>query len=198
LETTSPSLISRLRDPADHQAWRDFENRYRELLVRFCQRRGLQRADAEDVVQSVFASLARSLPGFLYDPSRGRFRDYLFRCARNGLSAWAQRPGAGDAPLDTGLAAALAAEPERSDPAELAQWEQEWVAHHYRQALETVRRTFEPRSVEVFDRCVAGARTQDLAAEFGMTEPAIRKVRQRVRERMESLIALQVRQEDEL
>jgi DNA-directed RNA polymerase specialized sigma24 family protein len=89
---THPSLLSRVRDPGDHVAWREFESRYRDLLLRFCRRRGMQHADAEDVVQVVLTNMAKALPRFVYDRRRGRFRDYLYRCTRNVLSRWQSRP----------------------------------------------------------------------------------------------------------
>jgi len=197
LQSTRTTLLSRIRDSADQTAWREFESRYRELLVRFAQRRGLQRADAEDVVQVVFAGLAVSLPQFVYDPRRGRFRDYLFRCTRNALSNWAQRPNRLDRSLDSDMKAS-AADEVCADPAETAAWEQEWVAQHYRLALDTVRQTFEPKSVEVFERSVAGIKVDALTVEFAMSEQAVHKVRQRIRARMEELIAQQIREEDEV
>ena len=111
LLATHPSLLSRVRNPSDVAAWRQFEALYRELLVRFCRRRGLQLADAEDVVQVVLTNLSKSLPGFVYDPARGRFRDYLFRCARNAISQWAGRPRLHAGALDTGIAQPASAEP---------------------------------------------------------------------------------------
>src|SRR5690348_14597759 len=84
-ELTQPSLLSRVRNPSDDQAWREFELKYRELILRFCRRQGMQQADAEDVIQIVLANLLRSLPNFLYDRNRGRFRDYLYRSVRNAI-----------------------------------------------------------------------------------------------------------------
>jgi hypothetical protein len=72
------------------------------------------------------------------------------------------------------------------------------VAHHYRMALDTVRQTFDAKSVEVFERSVAGAKVAVLAVEHGITEQAVYKVRQRIRARMEQLIAQQVHEEDEV
>jgi FixJ family two-component response regulator len=62
--------------------------------------------------------------------------------------------------------------------------------------MTTIRQTFEPRSVEVFERSINGAGVAELAAEFGMSQQAVHKVRQRIKARMEELIALQVREED--
>jgi RNA polymerase sigma factor (sigma-70 family) len=196
VESTRSTLLGRVRDLNDHAAWAEFQARYRELLVRFCRGRGLQSADAEDVVQQVFLSLARSLPGFTYDPQRGRFRDYLFRCTKNAVFELSKSPKRTGEGLDIHATALAAAAAERQNEALASAWEQEWVAHHFRLALETVRKTFDGRSVEVFQRSIDGGKVADLAREFGMNEPAVHKVRQRIRDRMEALIAAQISEEE--
>jgi RNA polymerase sigma-70 factor (ECF subfamily) len=194
-ELTQPSLLSRVRDPSDEAAWREFESKYRELLIRFCRRQGWQQADAEDLVQTVMASLVRTLPGFVYDRQRGRFRDYLYRAVRNAMTQRSARPreraGALDPDRDGPGPGSV-----RDDPASAAAWEQEWVDHHYRLAMAGVRASFEPRSVEVFERSVAGEKVEALAAVFGMSTQAVHKVRQRIKARLEELIAVQIRDED--
>ena len=78
-QTTRPSLLARVRDLDDHHAWVEFESRYRDLILGYCRRRGLQRSDAEDVRQMVMLNLAQaSSRNFEYQPQRsGRFRDYI-------------------------------------------------------------------------------------------------------------------------
>lgn len=196
--STRTTLLSRLRDTGDQAAWREFETNYRPLIVEFCRRNGMRSADAEDVAQHVMTSMVRSLPGFLYDPARGRFRNYLLRCTKNAILDWIRCPSRRDLALDTSVANSLAGREEMPSAEEEALWEREWIAHHYRRALETLRRTFAPRSVELFERMMSGSSDADLAAEYDMTEDAIIKVRQRVRARLEELIAQQVRDEEEL
>jgi len=87
--TTRATLLGRIRDGVDTAAWRELDGVYREMLLRFCRSRGLQHADAEDVIQLVFVKLTVGLQRFEYDRTRGRFRDYLFRCVRSALSDWA-------------------------------------------------------------------------------------------------------------
>ncbi|MGE0480169.1 MAG: RNA polymerase sigma factor [Phycisphaerae bacterium] len=192
VRSTQTTLLGRLRNLDDHVAWCEFEERYRELLLRFGRRQGLQHADADDVVQHVFTNLARTLPSFTYSQNRGRFRDYLLRCVRNAIVDWSRRPGVRVQSVDSNIE-----DPDApAESAIAAAWEEEWVAHHYRLAMRTIRETHEPRSVELFDRSIAGASLADLAREFGMSEDAVRKVRARIRDRMEELIAAQVRDED--
>lgn len=203
-DATRASLLSRVRDGADAVAWGEFDQKYRELIVRFCRKRGIQQADADDVAQTVLSNLARALRGqsFSYDPAKGRFRDYLYRCTRNALSQRSARPGGGQVALDSGMEAAIAGDPRHSgstdddSPAERAVWEGEWVSHHYRLAMKGVRESFEARSVEIFDRSVAGETVASLAAAYGMSEQAVHKVRQRIKARMEELVAEQIRLED--
>jgi len=198
VNTTSPSLLSRVRNPGDHTAWREFDEHYRELLLRYCRRRGVPYADAEDVVQAVFADLVRSLPQFTYQPDRGRFRDYLYRCVSNTIADWARRPNRrlqAVLPVGDALAAASGA---AGDSEAAAVWQQEWENHHFRRAMQTIRRSFDARNVALFERSISGATVAELAREFDMNEAAVHKARQRIRDRMSELIAQQVREEDAL
>lgn len=196
MQTTSPSLLSRIRDPADRAAWEEFDRRYREMLARFFRRRHVPFLDSEDLVQSVFAQLVRSLPQFTYDPGRGKFRDYLFRCARNALAAWRDCPRRDGQPLV--LVGDAPARSHDVDPAEAAIWEEEWVAHHYRMAMSALREVARPRDVLILERSMAGEAVAGLARDLGMEEPAVYKVRQRIRARMEALIAAQIADEDRI
>jgi len=192
-ETTQPSLIVRVRDPEDQSAWREFDRKYRDLILRYARARGLQPTDAEDVRQIVMTNLSRGLRSFEYDPKKGRFRSYLGIVVRNAVSQHFRRPGVLATALDT---AVLATTEDDSAGGSDKLWEQEWVRHHYRLAMRTVRETFEPRSVEMFDRLLAGESAEAVAADYGTTGQAVHKVKQRIRDRLKALIAKQVSEED--
>lgn len=192
-DTTRISLLSRVRNSADDAAWVEFEARYRDLVLRYALARGVQHADAEDISQIVFMSLATALRGFHHSPQKGRFRDYLGRVVRNAVARFRSRPN----PLLMSLSidAGLVEDVESGDD---VLWEQEWVDHHYRLALQTVRETFDRKSVEIFERLVEGKSVSSIAAQYATTEQAVHKVKQRIRARMGELITAQVREEDVL
>ena len=80
---TRASLILRLPNAADVVAWEEFVGIYGPLVFRVARLRGLQAADAEDVVQEVLTAVARSVGEWLDRKDRGSFRAWLFRIARN-------------------------------------------------------------------------------------------------------------------
>lgn len=195
-ETTQPSLLSRVRDPCDQEAWREFDGKYRELILRYARARGLQEADAADVLQVVMMALARALRGFRYRPELGRFRDYLRRSVRNAIAKTlscprAERQALWDEELDAGPVG-RGADGDGLD--EL--WDREWMHHHFRQALRRARACFEEQSLAVFQALVDGGSVAAVAAEFGVTEAVVYKTRQRMRDRLEELIAEQIRDEE--
>jgi RNA polymerase sigma-70 factor (ECF subfamily) len=193
-EVTQPSLLSRVRDPSDQQAWAHFEAKYRELILRYCRRRGLQQADAEDVRQMTMMRLVRTLPQFMYDPERGRFRDYLYRVVKSAMNDVRSRPKSALTAVVPDDLEALRA-PQAPDD---GLWEQEWVDHHYRMAMAAVRASFEPTSVAVFERLLAGDTVEAVSQQFAMTPAAVHKVKQRVRDRLSALIESQTHEEDDV
>ncbi|MFL5328510.1 MAG: RNA polymerase sigma factor [Gemmataceae bacterium] len=76
MHTTSLTLLERLRSAHDAEAWRRLVQLYSPLLLNWMQSRGVQPADAADLVQDVFRVLVRKLPEFQYDPNSS-FRGWL-------------------------------------------------------------------------------------------------------------------------
>ena len=192
-ESTRPSLLSRVRDAADELAWREFEGLYGPLILGYCRRLGLQLADAEDVRQIVMTDLSKTLPGFHLQPARGKFRTYLGKVVKNAVSRYRRRHNAPPRALSSTI---LATTPESDASASDQDWEQEWILHHYRLAMQQLRSTYDARSLKVFDELVAGKTIANVASLFDATPAAIRKIKQRVKERLQELVAAQIENED--
>ena len=84
--TTRVSLLVRIRDLRDSNAWGEFVEIYGPVVYDYGRRRGLQDADAADMTQDVLRSVAGTIGDFRYDPRRGSFRSWLFTVARTSAS----------------------------------------------------------------------------------------------------------------
>src|SRR5262249_9582718 len=95
---TSVSLLVRLRDARDGDAWRQFVRLYAPLVYRHARRKGLQDADAADPPQDVLCAASAAAGRLAYDPARGTFRGWLFTLAHRRLCDFLsrrRRPGHG-------------------------------------------------------------------------------------------------------
>lgn len=82
---TRPSLLIRVRDPADRAAWQEFVEIYRPVILRLAQRKGMQAADADDIAQEVLTAVAKAVERWEHDPKRAKFRTWLQRVANNAI-----------------------------------------------------------------------------------------------------------------
>ena len=76
MDSTSVSLLRRLRQPDQQAAWQRFVDLYAPLIYHWNRSQGLNPTDAADLVQDVLDTLTTKLPDFQYDPAR-RFRGWL-------------------------------------------------------------------------------------------------------------------------
>src|SRR5690242_593004 len=73
---TPPSLLMRLRGPAEQAAGGEVVRLYTPLFYYWARRTGLRGQDADDLVQEVFLTLVQKLPAFTYDRTKS-FRSWL-------------------------------------------------------------------------------------------------------------------------
>jgi len=189
---TRPSLLVRVRDAGDHAAWGRFVEVYTPLVYSFCRKRGLQAADAADVAQDVMKAVAASLPRFVYEPQRGRFRDWLFRVTRSKLSNFhhsRQRHPIGTG--ETGVHALLSEQPDPSpaDPGEAENWQQAWRQQTFDWAVGVIRDEFQAGTWKAFwETAVEGRAVKEVGEELGMSVGAVYIARSRVLARLRDAV----------
>src|SRR5881396_1841245 len=100
MSPTHVSLLERARRAADPADWERLVALYTPLLRGWMAGWSVQPADADDVLQDVFAALVRELPRFRHDGRAGAFRRWLRTILVNrlrhfvrGRAVWAQALG---------------------------------------------------------------------------------------------------------
>lgn len=193
--TTRVSLLMRLRDRTDGDAWAEFVDLYAPLVYALGRRHGLQDADAADLTQEVLRTVARVAGRFAYDPARGSFRGWLLTVARNQLRKWLQ--GRHRQPP---LAASHEQQPLDEYPApeeDEAAWEAEYRERLFTWAADRARPDFRPTTWEAFWRTAVQERDpQVVAAELGVSVGAVYIARSRVLARLREHIR-QVEEENQ-
>lgn len=74
---TSPTLLDRVRDRGDQQAWADFVGRYGPRIRRWCLR-WCRPQEVGDLEQEVMVKLVAGINKINYDPEKGSFRAWLY------------------------------------------------------------------------------------------------------------------------
>src|SRR5262249_31077933 len=145
--STRPSLLLRLRDAADAEAWRTFVTTYAPLVYAACRKHGLQDADAADLTQEVLAQTVRSMRTFEYRPERGRFRDWLWTVTHHRVTHLLRRQRQEQLAQNGAADAALLPAPGGADPA----WVADFNAHVLAVALQRIRPLFEAPTWRAFE-----------------------------------------------
>jgi RNA polymerase sigma factor (sigma-70 family) len=187
LPTTRPSLLVRIRDAGDGEAWRQFVQAYGPVVYGYGRKRGLQDADAADLTQEVLRAVAGSVGRLDYDRDRGSFRGWLFTLAHHKLHDLLARRRNGRGAEDTGVQAWLEEQPAPEE--DLALWDQEYERRLFARAAEQVRGDFHETTWQAFWRtAVDGRPVRDVAGELGLTAAAVYLARSRVMARLRGRI----------
>jgi RNA polymerase sigma factor (sigma-70 family) len=178
---TKPSLLVRVRDPLDADAWRTFVDLYAPLVYRFLRRRSLQDADAADLTQEVMGEVSRAIRSFEYHPERGRFRDWLLIITRRRLIRFHEQRARN---LDRVSASELP-EPAGDSPPD-QDWNEAFHARVLRVALHRIRPHFEASSWQAFERVWMEHRpAAETADELSMSIEALYMAKSRILRRLE-------------
>jgi len=194
---TRVSLLVRLRDTSNQDAWQEFMSLYGPMVYGFARQRGLQDADAADLMQDVMRSVSNSIGRLDYDRNQGTFRGWLFTITRNKVfnffAAKRNRPqGTGDSATHR----ALASQPDPDDGAET--WETEYQRRIAALGMERIKPEFQERTWQAFRlTAVEGVSATDAAVQVGISPGAVYVAKSRVLARLKQEVEA-LRRDEEL
>jgi RNA polymerase sigma-70 factor (ECF subfamily) len=190
---TAPSLLLRMRDTTDTLAWDQFVELYSPLIYRFARQRGLQDADAADLMQNVLSAVSQVIGRFDYEPSRGSFRSWLFTIVRNQLASQAKRrarhPEERTSPASDLLSGTSGARNDPNDGEAEQIWQREYQLRLLQWGLDQIRSQFEENTWRAFMLTAIERRpARDVGADLGMSPGAVYIAKSRVRDRLKEFL----------
>jgi RNA polymerase sigma factor (sigma-70 family) len=195
LQPTRHSLLSRLKNWNNQDAWQEFFDTYWRLIYSVARKAGLDDAEAQDAVQDTILSVAKEMADFKYDKSKGSFKGWLKvvtkRRVMDLLRKRYRQLAAGQVNIDaTGIMDSL---PDQAGPCcpELDDvWEEEWQRRLLEVAFERVKRTSPPRQFQMFELLhLQRLPVADIAKTLGVSRIAIHVAAHRIRK----LLKIEVR-----
>lgn len=196
LPITRASLLVRLRDGSDADAWSELVKIYAPVVYGFARKRGLQDADAADLMQEVFRSLAGAAGRLDYDPTRGTFRGWLFTVTRNKVYNFVDRARHQfRASGDSGDQRRLREEPSRDGDTD--DWDLSYERRLAKLAMERIRSEFQPATWQAFAMtALDGQGAGDAAKKLKLSTGAVYVAKSRVLARLKEEVQRMQREEE--
>ena len=184
-ETTRSSVIRAVADTENAAAWNRLFDLYAGFVYSIARRKGLNDADADDIVQMVFVDLARNLPSFQYDRSKGKFRSYLA-----ALVNWRVIDRLKAVRRDADLKAGFMEEVKPIGPGDDEFADREWQAVAMDNALRRIKSSVRPEHYAAFvASTVEGRDTETVMKLYNLSRDNLYQIRKRLSERLRKVMS---------
>ena len=183
-ETTRSSVLKAVADTENEAAWSHLFDLYAGFVFSMARHKGLNETDADDIVQVVFADLARNLPTFKYDREKGRFRSYL-----TGLVNWRVVDRLKASKRDAELKANFWKEVKAAGGDDEFS-EREWQAAAMKEALRRMKPSVSPEHYAAFvASAVEGQDTDVVTKLYGISRDSLYQIRKRLTVKLHDKLA---------
>jgi RNA polymerase sigma factor (sigma-70 family) len=188
LPDTRPSLLLRVRDANDGDAWDEFAAIYRPVILRLAGIKGMQDADAQDLAQQVMLAVSHAVERWEPDASRGRFRTWLHTVANNAILNALTRGVRDKTAADESIDALLQQRPDRDEPdSDLLRTE--YRREIFSRAAQQIRTEFTDETWNSFWlTAVDGIDVDAAAVQLGRTRGSVYASRSRVMKRLKEKV----------
>jgi RNA polymerase sigma factor (sigma-70 family) len=189
LPDTRYSLLARLSEPGDVAAWSEFTSIYEEAILRYSRNRGLQDADAQEVVQHVLLAVHQAIGNWKPTGRPGGFRTWLARTAHCVcLRTLRNRQKCDRATGGTSVISRLGEIEDRDSGVE--DEERDWQQWAFCWAAGQVQREVAPATWQAFWlTAVDGSPPGEVGAQLGMTTGSVYAAKCRVLARIRGRIS---------
>ena len=173
-------------------AWKTLGDIYSPLVFCWARKAGLQKDDADDIVQEVFRILIKSLAKFRKDQPNTSFRGWLWTVTRNEIRRWVKKQARDEQGIGGSTARNLIANVPDWISDDTAEIEPDADAETLmiQRAAEVIKGDFEIHTWQAFWRTtVDGHSTTEVASDLKMTTGGVRQAKFRVMTRLKEFLS---------
>jgi RNA polymerase sigma-70 factor (ECF subfamily) len=170
-----------MRNRADAEAWEEFVSAYTPLIRRVAIARGMQDADANEIVQDVLLAIIKAMPAYQQKEQVGSFRKWLTTIARNkAINRIARAPRENERRAESFDLSNMPASLLYADQAE-RELENQWRQQLFVLAAHEIRTQVQPLTWSAFWMSAVEDRScESVAKELGMSLGSVYVARSRV------------------
>lgn len=159
---TRASLIQQAQAMDNDAAWQELVAIYQPVVYRMARRGGLTHEAAEDVIQTVWLSISKALPGWEHREDGPRFRNWLGKVTRNAVINVLTRARPDRASGSSSMTSLLQNIPESESVAQTFERESRLELIRYASGL--VRNEFSEKTWDIFlATCNTGLSSEEVA-----------------------------------
>ena len=183
MNPTRATLIARLRDRDDGEAWERFQTLYGPLIRNFARAQGLSDHDADEVRDQCFEVVVRRMREFQYDAGKAGFKAWLYRIVRGKVIDHLRRKR--EVRVETEELRGLV------DPAPTAEelWNTRWEHEHLLHGLDRARALVSPLNWRAFEMLLLeDASVAQVCDALGLNANQVYKAKARVLESVREVL----------
>ena len=184
-EATRASLIGAVADTGNSAAWNRLFDLYAGFIFSIARSKGLNEDAADEVVLSVFGDLARKLPGFEYDRTKGKFRSFLIR-----LTHWRITDKLRSIKRDADLKDAFSSEYPTLSSGDTNFAEREWQMAAMEAGLRRMKSDVKPEHFAAFVALKEGQDVETVMQLYGLSRDNLYQIRKRLTAKLSEAVKL--------
>lgn len=174
---TRETLLARIKDPDDTNAWEDFTACYESFIHAIVYKMNINANDRDDMVQNILLKVWKVMPDFEFDKKKAKFRTWLSFVIRNTVIDFyrQKKSGGKEVSIET---PEIIEDPQCSIESMI---EREWQIHITKLALANIASKFTERAFKAFKMHLNGSSMQEISEEFNIKENSSYRLVNRVK-----------------
>ena len=174
---TRETLIIRVKNQYDENAWQEFVEIYRRYTYVVIRRLGVDVDPAEELTQNILLKLWEKLPDYKYDPKVARFRTWLSRVIHNTVLNFRRQASRQPAIVELNDVHPINSETEKM-------MEKEWETYLTNLAMERVEGKFSGKAISVFNMSMEGKSAAEISDSLEIEENSVYRLKNRVKNQL--------------